>query len=88
MVFSHLSGSICTLTVQSRFFCLRVEMRSCDFCICICIYIYIYIYIYKQISSDFNRRALVYFPYKFVSYKPRGLHSSVDLQSEFEYIKF
>ena len=42
----------------------------------------------KQISSDFNRRALVYFPYKFVSYKPRGLHSSADLQSEFEYIKF
>ena len=35
MVFSHLSGSICTLTVQSRFFCLRVEMRSCDFCICL-----------------------------------------------------
>ena len=38
----------------------------------------------KQISSDFNRRALVYFPYKFVSYSPCGLHSSVDLQSEFE----
>ena len=43
-----------------------------------------YIYIYKQISSDFNRRALVYFPYKFVLYRPCGLHSSVDLQSEFE----
>ena len=30
----------------------------------------------KQISSDFNRHALVYFPYKFVSYRPCGLHSS------------
>ena len=30
----------------------------------------------KQISSYFNRHALVYFPYKFVSYRPCGLHSS------------
>ena len=30
----------------------------------------------KQISSDFNRHALVYFPYKFVAYRPCGLHSS------------
>ena len=38
----------------------------------------------KQISSDFNRRALVYFPYKFVLYRPCSLHSSVDLQSKYE----
>ena len=48
----------------------------------ICLYVYICMYV--QISSDFNRRALVYFPYKFVSYRLCGQHSSVGLQIEFE----